>query len=115
MKFLNVGALEFVLILLLALIVLGPRKAVKTAGDVGRWIKNLFQSEFWQELQKTSREIQDLPKKMMDEAEIQKTIKELDRSEAALKRGIGRDDPSDGTNKWEDPHHIHPEPSNDQE
>ena len=109
MKLLNVGALEFVLILLLALIVLGPRKAVKTAGEVGRWIKNLFKSEFWQELQKTSREIQDLPKKMMDEAEIQKTIKELDRSEAALKRGIGRDDPSDGTNEWEDPHHIHPE------
>ena len=115
MKLLNVGALEFVLILLLALIVLGPRKAVKTAGEVGRWIKNLFQSEFWQELQKTSREIQDLPKKMMDEAEIQKTIEELDRSEAALKRGIGRDDSSDGGNQWEDPHHIGPEPSNKQD
>ena len=110
MKFFNVGALEFVFILLLALIILGPRKAVKTAGDVGRWIKDLFQSEFWQDLQRTTREIQDLPKKMMDEAEIQKTIEELDRSEALLNRGIGREeDVSKKTKDRENPHHIEPD------
>ena len=115
MKILNVGALEFVLILLLALIVLGPRKAVKTAGEVGSWIKDLFQSEFWQELQKTSREIKDLPRKMMDEAEVQKTIEELDRSEAALKRGIGLDIPEQRGQQWEDPHPIQPDIKQDQE
>jgi len=110
MKFLNVGALEFVFILLLALIILGPRKAVKTAGDVGRWVKDLFQSEFWQDLQQTTREIQDLPKKMMDEAEIQRTIEELDRSEAAFKRGIGREEISPNeTRDWKDPHHDNPD------
>ncbi len=114
MKLLNVGALEFLFILLLALIILGPRKAVKTAGEVGRWVKDLFQSDFWQELQRTTREIQDLPKKMMDEAEIQKTIEELDRSEAALKRGIEREDRIEGDNRW-DPHHLPPEAPDERE
>lgn len=80
MKIFNVGVLEIFFILLLAMIVLGPKKAVETAGDVGRWIKKLMKSQFWKDLMMTSREIQDLPKKFMDEAEIQRTIEELDRT-----------------------------------
>lgn len=109
MKLFNVGALEFLFILLLALIILGPRKTVETAGEVGRWVKKIFSSQFWQDLQATSKEIQDLPKKMMDEAEIQKTIDELDRSEAALRRGIGQENLEQRNEHWDDPHHIHPE------
>lgn len=115
MKLFNVGALEFVFILLLALIILGPRKAVETAGEVGRWVKELFSSQFWQDLMTTSKEIQDLPKKMMDEAEITKTIEELDRSEAAIKRGIAKDDLEQTAVDWENPHHIHPESSTEEE
>jgi len=115
MELFNVGALEFLFILLLALIVLGPRKAVQTAGEIGRWVKKLFESEFWLDLQKTSREFQDLPRKVMDEAEIQKTIEELDRSEAARQRGIGQEELIPGGNHWEDSHHIQPEPPDEQE
>jgi Sec-independent protein translocase protein TatA len=115
MQLFNVGALELVFILLLALIILGPRKAVKSAGDVGRWFKELMQSQFWQDLQTTSKEIKDLPKKLMDEAEIQKTIEELDRSEAALQRGIGRQNLEQSKEHWEDPHHIDPGSSGDEE
>lgn len=115
MKLFNVGALEFLFILLLALIILGPRKAVETAGKVGRLVKQLFSSQFWQDLQATSKEIQDLPKKMMDEAEIQKTVEELDRSEAALKRGLGIEDMKQGNEHWEDPHQIAPESTTNEE
>jgi Sec-independent protein translocase protein TatA len=80
MKFLNVGALEFVLILLLAFIVLGPKQAVKTAGDVGRWIKKLMSSQFWRDLVSTSQQIQELPRKMMDDAEIENTLRDLERT-----------------------------------
>jgi Sec-independent protein translocase protein TatA len=109
MKFLNIGTLEFLFILLLALIVLGPRKAVKIAGELGRWFKDLLQSQFWQDLQKTTKEIQDLPKKMMDEAEIQKTMDELDRSTAAVRRGIGRENMAKDKEQWDDSHTIYPE------
>jgi Sec-independent protein translocase protein TatA len=107
MQLFNVGALELLFILLLALIVLGPRKTIKTAGEVGRWIKDLLQSQFWQDLQKTSNEIRSLPKKLMDEAEIQKTIDELDRSEAALRRSMSdRDIDVQNEDTWEDAHSI---------
>ena len=78
MKILNVGTLELVFILLLVLIVLGPRKAVKTAGDLGTLIKKVTSSRFWRDLVITSEEIRDLPRKMMDEAELQNSISSLD-------------------------------------
>ncbi len=85
MKLFNVGSLEFVFILLLAFIVLGPEKAIKAAGDVARWIKGLTSSQFWKDLVSTSREIQDIPKKLMEDAEIQKTIADLDRSTGEIR------------------------------
>jgi len=88
MKFLNVGILELLFILLLALIVLGPRKAIQAAGDVGRWIKQIVSSDFWREIVTTSREIKELPKKLMDEVELQKTIEELDRSTAEVNAAL---------------------------
>jgi Sec-independent protein translocase protein TatA len=88
MKVFNVGALEFAFILLLALIVLGPKKAVKAAGDMGVWIRKLFNSQLWKDLRSASKEIQDLPKKMMDEAEIQKTLAEIDRSTKDLNAAV---------------------------
>lgn len=104
MKLFNVGALELLFVLLLALVVLGPRKAVKTAGDVGQWLKQFLSSSFWQDLQSTSRELQDLPKKMMDEAEIQRTIEELDRSEAAFHKGMEQEVAEQDKNQLEPPH-----------
>jgi len=84
-KFLNIGSLEFVFILLLVLIVLGPRKAVKTAGELGALIKKVTRSKFWRDLVNTSEEIRDLPRKMMDEAELQETINTLDRKVGEVK------------------------------
>ena len=80
MQIFNVGALELVFILLLAFIVLGPQRAVKAAGEVGRWIKDFTSSQFWKDLLATSREIQDLPRKIMDDVEIQQTIGALDKT-----------------------------------
>lgn len=93
MKIFNVGVLEIFFILLLAMIVLGPKKAVETAGDVGHWIKKLMKSQFWKDLVMTSREIQDLPKKIMDEAEIQRTIEELDRTSDTFTEILGDEIP----------------------
>lgn len=94
MKFLNIGTLEFVFILLLILVVLGPRKAVKTAGELGNLIKKVTGSQFWKDLVNTSEEIRDLPRKMMDEAELQETINSLDRKVGEVK-GIVKKDQTD--------------------
>lgn len=80
MKILNVGALEILFIVLLALIILGPKNAVKALGDAGIWLRKLKDSQIWRDFISTSKEIQDIPKKMMDEAEIQKTLDEINMS-----------------------------------
>lgn len=115
MQIFNIGALELVFILLLAFIILGPKKAVKTAGDIGRWVRDLASSQFWKDLMSTSREIQALPKRLMDDAEIQQTIKELDRTTEELSTSLVqvRDDVDDEVAeiKQEIPQsrHIHPD------
>lgn len=88
MQVFNVGILELLFILIIAFIVLGPAKTVKTMGDVGRWIKNLSKSPIWQDLMATSQEIRDLPNKIMDEAELEKTLRELERSTDEINRSL---------------------------
>jgi len=80
MQVFNVGVLELLFILVLAFIVLGPKKAIMAAGDVGRFIKKLTTSSFWREIITTSSTIREFPKKLMNDNEIQKTIEDLDRS-----------------------------------
>lgn len=80
MQIFNLGLLEIVFIVLLAFIVLGPQKAVEEAGNLGRWIRKIVKSPFWRDLVSTSKDIKDIPKKILDDAEIQKTLEDIDRS-----------------------------------
>lgn len=80
MQIFNISLLEFAFIILLAFIVLGPEKGVEAAGNLGRWIRRVVKSPFWRELVSTSRDIKDIPRKIMDDAEIQKTLDDIERS-----------------------------------
>jgi Sec-independent protein translocase protein TatA len=60
MQIFNVGVLEILFILILAFVVLGPRKTIKTARDVGVWVRNLAKSPIWRDIVTTSSEIRDL-------------------------------------------------------
>lgn len=85
MQVFNVGVLELLFILIIAFIVLGPKRTITTARDAGRWIRNLARSPIWREIVSTSSEIRDLPRKMMDDAELQKLVNELDLSAQEVK------------------------------
>jgi Sec-independent protein translocase protein TatA len=85
MQIFNVGALELLFILILAFILLGPKRTITTARNIGAWIRNLVKSPFWRDIVRTSNEIRELPKKMMDDAELQKMIEELDLSTQEIK------------------------------
>jgi Sec-independent protein translocase protein TatA len=90
MQIFNVGVLEILFILILAFIVLGPRRTIKTARDVGVWVRNLAKSPIWRDIVSASSEIRDLPKKLMDDAELQKMVEELDLSTQEIKEIIGQ-------------------------
>jgi Sec-independent protein translocase protein TatA len=85
MQVFNVGVLELLFILIIAFIVLGPKRTITTARDFGRWVRNLAKSPIWRDIVSTSSEIRDLPRKMIDDAELQKLITELDLSTQEVK------------------------------
>ena len=79
MEILGIGAPELVFIVIIALIVLGPKDMQKTGRTIGRWLNQLVQSDSWKAFQQTSREIRNLPTNLMREAnlELAETEKEL--------------------------------------
>jgi Sec-independent protein translocase protein TatA len=76
MDFLGVGPLELMLILIVALIVIGPKDIAKTGTTIGRWLNNLIQSDTWKAVQKTSKELRQLPTNLMREANLEKILAE---------------------------------------
>ncbi len=79
MKFFNLGLAEIILILVLALIILGPGNMVKTARDAGAFIRRVTKSPYWQEVWATRRELNEIPRILAREANLDETIKDLNR------------------------------------
>ncbi|MFU8826353.1 MAG: hypothetical protein ACNA70_02565 [Brevefilum sp.] len=98
MQIFNVGVLELLFILILVFLVLGPQKTVKAARDVGAWIRKMAKSPLWREVLNTSNEIRDLPKRIMDDAELQQMISELDLSTREINETLERTQSDTKTN-----------------
>jgi sec-independent protein translocase protein TatB len=71
MEILGIGAPELLFIIILALIVLGPKEMQKTGRTIGVWLNQLVNSEGWRAFQRTSREIRNLPTNLMRNANIE--------------------------------------------
>lgn len=77
MNILGVGPLEFFLILIIALIILGPNDMAKSGRTIGRFLRKAITSPEWRTLIQASREMRNLPNRMMREAGIEDIKKEL--------------------------------------
>lgn len=77
MSFLNIGPLEFILILVIMFILLGPEGMVKTARQIGSWIRTVVRSPMWGEIMGYSREIRELPTKIVRETGLEEDLKEI--------------------------------------
>jgi Sec-independent protein translocase protein TatA len=77
MEIFNIGPLEFLLIVVIALIVLGPEEMAANARKIGKWVNKVIRSPFWKEVVGTSQEIRDLPQKIIREAQMEDTMAEL--------------------------------------
>ncbi len=80
MEILGVGPSELIFIIIIAIIVLGPKDMQKAGRTIGRWLNQLRTSDGWKVFQSTSREIRNLPTKLMREANLD----ELDREIRAI-------------------------------
>jgi len=88
MEILGVGIWEFFLVLLIALIVMGPENMVKTGRAIGRFIRTVVKSPMWAEMMDTSREIRELPTRIVREAGIDETMEELKQETEAISKDI---------------------------
>lgn len=78
MEILGIGASELLFILLIAIIVLGPKDMQKAGKTVGRWLNQFVRSDGWKALQRASKEIRSLPTSLMREANLEE-LREMDR------------------------------------
>jgi sec-independent protein translocase protein TatB len=103
-EFLGIGPLELVFIILIALVVIGPKDISRLARSAGRFLNRMYRSEAWKTLTQASRDLQNLPNRLAREAELEdlsqvrKTLEETGRS---LTQEIKAAD--DGLKAWTTP------------
>ena len=81
MPFLNLGWSEITFILIIGFILLGPDRITKTAKDLGEWLGKLKKNATFREVVKTTDEIRNYPRKIMDDVRFEDTILFQDPSE----------------------------------
>lgn len=77
MEILGIGINELVFIVIIALIVLGPKDMQKAGKTIGGWLRDIVTSDGWKVFQQTSRELRTLPNRLMREANEE--LHQLDR------------------------------------
>ncbi|MFZ3079044.1 MAG: Sec-independent protein translocase subunit TatA/TatB [Bellilinea sp.] len=85
MEIFGVGILEVILILVIAVIVLGPEGMVKAAQSIGRFMRKVIKSPIWAQLMDTQRELRDMPTRLVREAGLEEDIKELKKTQQELR------------------------------
>jgi Sec-independent protein translocase protein TatA len=97
MDFLGIGPLELVFILVIALIVLGPRDIARFARSAGKALNRIYRSDAWGAINKASREFRDLPNRLAREA----ALDELDESIRQAGSGGAKEEDSDSLSAWQ--------------
>jgi Sec-independent protein translocase protein TatA len=94
MDILGIGPLELLLILLIALIFLGPNDMVKAGKTLGKLMRKVVTHPSWKTIQNTSSQIRTLPNKMIREAGLEDLDQQFPNT-ADLKKQLQLDDTDD--------------------
>src|ERR1044072_1654583 len=105
MEIFGVGTSELIFIILIAIIVLGPKDMQKAGRTIGRFLNQLINSDSWKIFQQTSNELRNLPRNLMREANM-----EMMEAEKDLRRVI---DPRPPPTAPSPPSPPNPTPSNE--
>jgi Sec-independent protein translocase protein TatA len=112
MDFLGIGPLELIFILLIVLIVLGPRDMVKAGQTLGRYLRKLMMSPTWRTVQETSRRIRYLPNTLARQAGLEELQNDLRRDINLPRIGGKADEPEQpgAFQAWTQPPGDDPDP-----
>ena len=106
MDIFGIGPTELVFIILIALILLGPKDMEKAGRTIGRFLRDLTRSDSWHAFRDTSRELRNLPNRLMREANIEDIQKTTDK----IGKEIEEKDGIKGFGTWTDPSAGRPKP-----
>jgi Sec-independent protein translocase protein TatA len=73
MEILGIGPLELVFILIIALIIMGPKDMAKAGLTIGKFLRKLVTSPAWGTVRRTSKELKFLPNRLMKEAGLEES------------------------------------------
>lgn len=91
MEILGIGPLELLFIVLIALIVLGPKDMVKAGKTIGRAMRAIVTSDTWRVVNQASREVRNLPNRLMRESGLDELQKQFP-SQRELSQQLGIDE-----------------------
>jgi Sec-independent protein translocase protein TatA len=77
MNLFGIGPLELILILLIALIVLGPQDMIKTGKRLGTGLRKLFNSDLWQQFKGGLSEVRSMSQKVFRDPQIENDIQKV--------------------------------------
>ncbi len=89
MEILGIGPSELIFIIIIALIILGPKDMQKAGKTIGKWLRTIVTSDGWKAFQQTSRELRTLPNRLMREAN-----EEVNKIGSDLSKDINASDPA---------------------
>jgi Sec-independent protein translocase protein TatA len=75
MEIFGIGPLEFLLIMLLALIILGPKDMQRIGKNIGQGLNKLVKSDTWKTVRQASEKMKTLPNDLMRDAELEELKK----------------------------------------
>ena len=71
MNIFGIGPLEIIFVLIIGILVLGPDGMISAGGKMGKFMRSIIHSKWWQNVRKGVSEIQYLPQRLMREAELE--------------------------------------------
>ena len=99
MELFGIGIFEVILIVLIALIFLGPQDTIKAGRNLGRAVRRFFSSEEWRTLLQASRDIRTIPEKLLEETGLDKP-EEILPSAAEIRQEAGLNDLEQNMAEW---------------
>ncbi len=102
MDFLGIGPLELGLILILAILIIGPRDLVKVTRTLGVWFRKLATSEAWLAMRRATQEVRTLPDRLAREAGLDEVKRDLNQVVKPVKPVSGQGTP-DVNPAWTSP------------
>ena len=100
MDILGIGIPELFFVILIAIIVLGPKDMQKTGKTIGRWMRKIVMSPEWREIKDASNKIKSIPNQLMREANLE-DFKQYKRDLDITSPGVDKTEKAAGYGAWD--------------